>query len=188
MRFLSTPKSGAVLATLLIALFLLYACTSHRANAPVTPQPQRVQLHKLKRDQYQILGAVSAQSCTRLVILFPLPIWFTLTERNPEDPNSETDINLWGTHPEQKARDYAEYQAIGKQWKADALIAPREHIEEYSVLPFYQRSCVTVRGQAFRYIPDEELYASPPEEKTDLAPESQPVDPQTQPDNDSASP
>jgi len=145
-----------LLGSLLFLSFFEGGCTSVIAEQKIV-QPQGLQFQRLKRSEFRILGGTDATRCVRLYSAFPLPLWFTLAEDDPEDAKHRVYFQMWGVDAVEIATVLARAKAIEKSWHADALLVPRREVERLSVLPFYERVCVTVRGSAIELIQDAEL-------------------------------
>lgn len=139
--------------TILPFAWLAGGCETGRSHMPSTHTPLQLQLNRLHRDEYTVIGDSEAKSCVTYVGLFPLPVWYVAGD-DPEEKDKRPEFWLFGLSVTDHARERAHDKALAHFWQADSLLAPREHIDEYAAYPWYAHVCVTIRGKAIAITPD----------------------------------
>jgi len=137
---------------LAVAAFLLViqGCSTTISRMPEN-EFNGVDFERLKRNEYQILGNVTGESCSARYWAFPI----LLPAMAIFDDNTGLDHPFQGTAA--IAREAAYTNAVASAKEADALIAPKYEEEHFSVPPWYFRVCVKFTGKAIKVLTDQEL-------------------------------
>ena len=137
----------AVISVIIIAFALsLTSCSWKRVAMPGIAMPDKVKIAPLERKDYRILQTAEGRGCATFIGLFPIPIFFTMSEH--------VKVDIWGLDISGRARRVAVYKAIESVPGADALLAPRFHEEITSGGIWYRKTCVTVKGKAIKLTED----------------------------------
>lgn len=131
-------------------------CTHSRLEISGVAMPSSIELKKLSRSEYRILGKVTGNACSTYVGLWPIPIFWVQSE--------DKSAALYQWNVSGAAREAAVYNAIASAPNADALVAPRFEEEVESAFVWRLRRCVTVTGKAVSIKTDVELASGTPSE------------------------
>lgn len=118
-------------------LYISLACMSTHQALPGLSLNQPMLLDPLERHDYEVLGAVEGQACAQRVLLIPIP-------------DGAPTASMGGVLS--RVQEKALASAIAQQPLADAVISPVWTTERFRVLPFYSRTCVTVRARAIHIV------------------------------------
>jgi hypothetical protein len=128
---------------LLLALSLIVAlvagCSANKFAAPHAGLPYQLSVDTLNRTQYEVLEQATATGTTRMVALWPLPIWWTSSD--------DGTYALWGFRIKNKSREIAKGRAVRQIPTADDLLNPIIRDEIVNVF-WYKRVTSTVTGKA----------------------------------------
>jgi hypothetical protein len=143
-------KNERVVIALLLLIGSVSSCAMRKTvGMQEVTIGQTLTFNHLERKHYEILQPTEGEGCAKYIGLWPLPIFFVIAEDKYADIRNST-ILLWGFGASGRAKNIAIFNAIEKVPEADAIIFPRYYEETYSFLPWYVKTCVTVKGKAIK--------------------------------------
>ncbi|MFC1849326.1 hypothetical protein ACFL27_03870 [candidate division CSSED10-310 bacterium] len=133
----------------IICAISIQGCVFKGAIAPGVMVPSFLEVEKLTRQEYEILGDVEGHGCATFHSLFPLPIFWVSDEGKAG--------TLIGLSARGSAKQTAIYHALHSVPGADAILMPRFYTKTKSIFIWYRKTCATVKGKAIRIKIDKEL-------------------------------
>lgn len=145
LEVLTVINKNVSVISIALGAILLSGCSSKEAISPTA----YAEVSTKQCAKYEILGNTEATVTDKKVL--------GIIDVDGEDDNSGSleDTSVAWFDSADEAKQQALYKAIENVPEADALLAPRYHIEEDKVPLFYSKRKVTVRGKAIKYSPAE---------------------------------
>lgn len=127
------------LLVVVFAVSLFAGCSATRIDYPTVSPPANMEVDTLNRTQYEVLEKTSGDGTTKMVALWPLPIWWMWGD--------DGSFWMWGYKLRANSWHIARNRAVRQVTAADDLMDPIVEDKTFFAL-WYARIDTSVTGKA----------------------------------------